>query len=71
MSLYTPILNKNPKAKPLAQSLIAAAAEQGACLEDLRIACQLAMDAYQKAMDQSGVVLSGFESQAKAALESF
>lgn len=42
MSLYTPIVMRYPKAKPLALSLIAAAAEQGASIEELERACELA-----------------------------
>lgn len=68
--IYTPIVRAHPKAKPLAQTLITAAAEQGACLEDFRIACQLALDICQRVTDPSSVVLSEIESQAKTALES-
>lgn len=69
MSMYTPLLEDAPKAKPLARSLIAAAAEQGAKLEDLQLACDLALKAYKKAMDQSCVELSKFERDAQAALD--
>lgn len=69
ISIYTPILKANPKAKPLAQSLIAAAAEQGASLEELRIACDLAVRAYQTARDKSAAPLSVLKREAEAALD--
>lgn len=69
MSLYTPIAKRYPKAKPLAMSLITAAAEQGASIEELRYACKLAMDACEKGRDTSVPAISLFSSEAKAALE--
>lgn len=69
MSIYTPILKTNPKAKPLAQTLIIAAAEQGANLEELRIACDLAVRAYQTAQDKSATPLSVLKREAEAALD--
>ena len=69
MSLYTPIVKRYPKAKPLAMSLITAAAEQGASIEELRYACKLAMDACEKGRDISVPAISLFSSEAKAALE--
>lgn len=72
MSTYTPLLKENPKAKPLAQTLIAAAAEQGACMEELRLACNLAQQAYQLARDESVTKLAApLKSKAEAALERF
>ena len=70
MSIYTPLIEMNPKAKPLAQTLIAAAAEQGANAEDLELACKLAVMAYRKARANSSVPLAMFESEVKAALDS-
>lgn len=70
MSIYTPILKANPKAKPLAQTLIAAAAEQGANMEELRVACDLAQRAYRKARDESVTKLTTpLKGKAEAALE--
>ena len=70
MSIYTQLLKEMPMAKPLAQTLITAAAEQGACLEEFQLACKLALHAYEKTMDLSGVRLSEFERQAQATLKS-
>ncbi len=70
MNIYTPILRKNPKAKPLAKTLVAEAAQQGASAEELRIACDLAMMAYEEARDNSTVPLFAFRSKAEAALDS-
>ena len=67
--MLSPLLREHPKAKPLAMALIAAAAEQGASTEDLRIACELAQGAYREAMDNSRFPVTQFESDAKAALE--
>lgn len=69
ISIYTPILKTNPKAKPLAQTLIAAAAEQGASLEELQIACELAVRAYQTAQDKSAMLLSVLKREAETALD--
>ena len=71
MSIYTPLAARLPKAKPLALSLVQAAAEQGACLEELELACDMACKAYRKALDRSGVMLTEFEGDAKSALEGF
>lgn len=68
MNTLGPILARNPKAKPLALTLIAAAAEQGASAEELRIACDLAIRAYEEARDNSAVPLSAFQGEAEAAL---
>ena len=65
--MLIPLLREHPKAKPLAMALIAAAAEQGASTEDLRIACE--QGAYREAMDNSRFPVTQFESDAKAALE--
>ncbi len=70
MSIYKPLLAKQPKAKPLAQTLVKAAAEQGASYEDLDLACKLACEAYRRALDRSCVALSEFESESQATLES-
>lgn len=69
ISIYTPILKTNPKAKPLAQTLIVAAAEQGASLEELQIACELAVRAYQTAQDKSAMLLSVLKREAETALD--
>ena len=70
MSIYTPILKANPKAKPLARTLIAAAAEQEVSVDELRIACDLAQRAYQKARDESVTKLTTpLKGKAEAALE--
>ena len=39
MDMMTPIDNVYPKVKPLTQALIAAAKEQGATVEEFRMAC--------------------------------
>ncbi len=67
-AIYAPLIRKYPKAKPLAQTLVAAAAAQGASARELEIACKLAMEAYEFAMDHSGVSLTQFQSEAEAAL---
>ena len=69
VSAYTPILKANPKAKPLARTLIAAAAEQEASMEELRIACDLAVRACQIARDASAAPLPTLKCEAESALE--
>lgn len=69
MSLMTPLVKRMPKAKPLAQTLVRAAAEQGVCMEELVLACDLACEAYQKALDRSDIPLTEFQSEAEAAIE--
>ena len=68
--IYTPALEMNPKAKPLARTLIAAAAEQGASMEELRLACELAVRACQTARDKSAAPLSVLKREAETALDS-
>ncbi|WP_298032128.1 hypothetical protein [uncultured Dysosmobacter sp.] len=68
--LLRPLIENHPKAMPLAKTLVAAAAEQGANAGELELACRLAIEAYRKARDNSGMELSHFESEAKAALDS-
>lgn len=68
-SIYTPALEMNPKAKPLARTLIAAAAEQGASMEELQLACELAVSACQTARDKSAAPLSILKREAEAALD--
>lgn len=63
------ITRGQPNAKPLAMTLVEAAAKQGASMEELSTACVLAQKAYQKAMDRSRIAVTEFESDAKAALE--
>lgn len=70
MSICTPVLEMNPKAKPLARALIAAAAEQGVSMEELRLACELAVSACQTARDKSAAPLSELKREAEAALDS-
>ena len=71
MNIYRPLMEQYPKAEPLARTLIAAASEQGANAEELKLACDLAMKAYQMARDNSLVSLAKFESEAQATLNSF
>ncbi len=71
MSVYTPLIKRYPKVKPLARTLIEAAAEQGANTEELKLACDMAQEAYRSAMDQSAVLLSKFEGEAKTSLDRF
>lgn len=67
--LLTTIVRAQPNAKPLAMTLVEAAAKQGASMEELSAACVLAQKAYQKVMDRSRIAVTEFESDAKAALE--
>ena len=67
--LFAPLARTQPNAKPLAMTLVEAAAKQGASMEELSTACVLAQKAYQKAMDRSRIAVTEFESDAKAALE--
>ncbi len=67
--LLTTIVRAQPNAKPLAMTLVEAAAKQGVSMEELSTACVLAQKAYQKAMDRSRIAVTEFESDAKAALE--
>lgn len=69
-TLYRPFLAAHQKIRPLAATLVKAAAEQGATLEELEIAADMALNAYRDAMDRSAVPLAEFESEAKAALDS-
>lgn len=65
MSIYTPIAKRYPKAKPLALALITAAAEQGASIEELRYACEFAIDACEKGRNASVPTISLFSCEAK------
>lgn len=69
-TLYRPLIAAYQNIRPLAATLVKAAAEQGATLEELRIAANMALDAYSEAMDRSTIPLAEFESEAKAALDS-
>lgn len=69
MNIYKPLAERLPKAKPLALTLVQAAAEQGACLEELKLACDMAINAYRKALDRSGIALTEFKSEAKTTIE--
>jgi len=62
--MLKPVFEKYPKAKPLALALIAAAAEQGANAKELKIACDVAINSYEEARDNSGESLALFESKA-------
>lgn len=48
MGAYTAIEQVYPKVRPLAQSLIAAAAEQGASVEEFEMACALVKEKARK-----------------------
>ena len=69
-ALYRPLAAAHQSIRPLAAALVKAAAEQGATLEELRIAAAMALDAYSEAMDRSTIPLAEFESEAEAALDS-
>lgn len=62
-------LKKSDKVKPLAESLIRAAAEQGANIVEFQVAYELAREAYAKAMDNSSTALEAFVSEAETALD--
>lgn len=66
---YKPILMMYPKAKPLAQTLIAAAAEQGASMNELELACKLALEAYREALDNTNASLAEFQSKAESSID--
>ena len=68
MNLYKPLLEKYPKAKPLAKTLIAAASEQGASVEELELACSLAKEVCYKT--QKKQLLAQIQSDAEARLDS-
>ena len=59
-----------PKARSLAKLLVEEAARQGATIRELELAGNIAMRAYESAMDQSRKVLTEFQSEAQAYLES-
>lgn len=67
-SMWGPVLKTAPKAKPLAELLVAEAAKQGATLEDLELAAKIAAHVYERAMRSAG--LSEFLGEAQAALDS-
>ena len=69
MNMLGPLMARSPKAKPLARTLVKAAAEQGVTMEEFDLACRLACEAFRRALDRSGIVLSEFECEAKAALD--
>lgn len=69
-TIYRPLVEAYQNVRPLAATLVKAAAEQGATLEELRIAADMALDAYSEAMDRSTVPLAEFEGKAEAALNS-
>ncbi len=63
-------LKLHPKAKPLAQLLVAEAARQEVTLGELTVATMIAVEVYKDAMDQRSTPVKGFEGEAKASLES-
>ena len=65
--LYAPLIKEMPNAKPLAQTLIEAAAAQGANEDELDLACELAKEAYHLARKMSS--LSELEQAATLKLE--
>lgn len=69
MSIYTPVVQKLPKARPLAMALIEAASEQGANMEEFETACSLALQAVSVAANELVPVISHFKSNAEAALD--
>lgn len=69
-NMVRPLIKMNPKAKPLALTLIAAAAEQGASFKDFMLACDIAKWAYERALNTSTVVLSEFQGEVEATLNS-
>ena len=58
-----------PKAKPLAEMLVAEAARQGATIRELELAGNIAVRAYESAMDQSRKILTEFQREAQSELE--
>ena len=63
-------LKIHPKAKPLAERLVAEAARQEVSLSELRLAAKIAVTMYEQAMNPASMCVKGFESDAKATLES-
>ena len=63
-------LRRYPKARPLAELLITQAALQEVTLEELTVAAECAVAIYADAMDPKSICVKGFESEAKATLES-
>lgn len=52
-SIWGAELKTAPKAKPLAELLVAEAAKQGATIEELKLAAIMARDAYEYAMKKA------------------
>lgn len=59
MSVYSPVDQAYPKVKPLAQALVAAAKEQGATVEEFRMACARVEQMIER--KSSGIFLSEIE----------
>lgn len=66
-SIWGAELKTAPKAKPLAELLVAEAAKQGATIEELKLAAKIATHVYERAMRSAG--LSEFLGEAQAALD--
>ena len=62
-------MESHPKAKPLAERLIAEAVQQGATLGDFKVATELALEILKEEMNPNLVVLKGLEGRVSAALE--
>ena len=65
-----PLIEDNPKAKPLALALLAAAEEQGASPEDIRIAGEIAYSLTLRAVDRCELLKPEIFRDAKSAFES-
>ena len=66
-SMWGPALKTAPKAKTLAELLVAEAAKQGATIEELELAAKIAAHVYERALRSAG--LSEFIGEAQAALD--
>lgn len=69
-TLYRPLFMVYKNVRPLALSIIKAAAGQGATLEELRIAADVAVSVCENQQRGSTVLLAELEGEAKAALDS-
>lgn len=69
-TLYRPLFMAYKNVRPLALSIIKAAAGQGATLEELRIAAEVAVSVCENQRHGSTVLLAELEGEAKTALES-
>ena len=66
-SMWRPVLNTAPKAKTLAELLVAEAAKQGATMEELQLAAKIATHVYESAMQSAS--LTEFFGKAQATLD--